>query len=104
MIPSSAGPCYEDALGNRAATQSRTVAVQAMCPVPSFLCADDSCADASVSPAICGIGIEEDLVGRGLHSSTSQLNLSASCGTLWVRAVDRWDITRHKLDTKRLSD
>ena len=61
--PISAGLFCEDALGNRAATQTRTITVQALCPAPSFLCSDDSCADGSVSPAICGVGIEEELVG-----------------------------------------
>jgi hypothetical protein len=59
----SVGLSYEDKLGNSAATQIRTIIVQALCPAPSFLCSDDSCADGSVSPAICGVGIKEELVG-----------------------------------------
>ena len=41
---------------------------------------------------------------RGLHSSTYQLHTSNFSGTLWVPSVYRWVITRHKLDTKRLTD
>ena len=41
---------------------------------------------------------------KGLHSSTSQLNVGTFCGIRWVLSVDTWVITRHKLDTKRLSD
>jgi len=43
-------------------------------------------------------------VSRGLHSSTSQLNVSTFRGICWVPTVDIADITRHKLDTKRLAD
>ena len=42
--------------------------------------------------------------GRGLHSSTSHLNVSTFCGIRWVPSGDRWAITRHKLNTKRLID
>jgi hypothetical protein len=35
---------------------------------------------------------------RGLHSSTSQLNVSTVCGMRWVPLLDRWVITRHTLD------
>jgi len=57
------GLLCEDQLGNSAATQTRTITVEALCPAPSFLCSDDSCADGSVSPAICGVSIEEEFVG-----------------------------------------
>jgi hypothetical protein len=42
--------------------------------------------------------------GRGLHTSTFQLNVSTFCGIRWVPSVDGWVVTRHKLDTKRLTD
>ena len=41
--------------------------------------------------------------GMGLHSSTSQLDLSTFCGIRWVPSVDSLVITRHKLDTNRLT-
>jgi hypothetical protein len=41
---------------------------------------------------------------RGLQSSTFQLNVSTYWGLQWVRLVDRWVTTRHKLDTKLLTD
>ena len=47
----------------------------------------------------CGGG-----AGRGLHSSISQLNVSVFEGMLWVLSVDWWVITRHKLDTKRVTN
>ena len=37
--------------------------------------------------------------GRGLHSSTFQLNVSTFCGIRWVPSVGRWFMTHHKLDT-----
>ena len=42
--------------------------------------------------------------GRGLHSSTSRLNASNLCGLRWVPSLDRQVMTRHKLNTKRLTD
>ena len=42
--------------------------------------------------------------GRGLHSSFSRLKVSTSCGIRWVPSLDRRVITRHKLNTKRLTD
>ena len=42
-------------------------------------------------------------MGRGLHLSTSQLNVSTYCGILLVPPVDRWVITRQKLNTQRLT-
>jgi hypothetical protein len=44
------------------------------------------------------------VLGKGLHSSTSQLDVSTFCGRRWIPSVDRWVITRHKLDTKSLTD
>jgi hypothetical protein len=41
---------------------------------------------------------------RGLHSFTSQLNVCTFCGIRWVPSVDRWVITRYKVDTKRLTE
>jgi len=49
--------------------------------------------------------------GRGLHSSTSQLNVSNFCGIRWVPQylqyisyVGHTVITRHELGTQRLTD
>jgi hypothetical protein len=42
--------------------------------------------------------------GKGLHSSTSQLNVRTVYGTHCVPWVDMSVITQHKLDTKRLTD
>jgi hypothetical protein len=39
-----------------------------------------------------------DVLGGGLHSSTSQLNVSTFCGTRLVPSIDMWVITGHKLD------
>ena len=41
---------------------------------------------------------------RGLHSSTSQLNVSTFGWIRWVPSVERRVITHHSLDTKRLTD
>jgi hypothetical protein len=41
---------------------------------------------------------------RGLHSSASQLNVGTFRGIHLVPSVDRYVITRHKLDTKRPGD
>jgi hypothetical protein len=43
-------------------------------------------------------------LGRGLHSPTSQLNVSTFCGIRWVPSVDRRFINRHNVDTQRLTD
>jgi len=40
---------------------------------------------------------------RGLHSYTFQLNVSAFCEIRWVPSVYMWDITRSKLNIKRLT-
>jgi hypothetical protein len=50
------------------------------------------------------MGLVASVAGRGLQSSTSQLSVRTFCGIRWVLSVDRWVITRHKLDTKRLTD
>ena len=46
----------------------------------------------------------EGVAGRGLHSSTSQLNVSIFCRIHWSPSGDRWVITRHRLDTQRITD
>jgi hypothetical protein len=43
-------------------------------------------------------------LGRGLHSSTSLLNVSTVCEIRLAASVDIWVTTRHKLNTKRLTD
>lgn len=46
-----------DRLGNAAPTQTRTVIVEALCPEPSSICADGTCADTSSGGSICGTGL-----------------------------------------------
>jgi hypothetical protein len=43
------------------------------------------------------------VTGRALHSSASQLNVSAFCRICWVHSVCMLVIARHRLGTQRLS-
>ena len=58
-------------------------------------------------PRVGGAGARGGLKGtggRGLHSSTSHLNVSTFCGTRWVASVYMLVIIRHRLDKQRLTD
>ena len=66
---------------------------------------DDSDSDAEEAYRYSySAGRDRHSMGRGSHSSTSQLNVSTFCGTRLVPSLDMWVITRHKLDTQRLTN
>jgi hypothetical protein len=49
-----------DSLGNAAPTQTRKIIVEALCPAPSSICGDGTCADTSTGTSICGTGLVEE--------------------------------------------